>query len=184
MAGFVKALHDEQILEQEFSYIPPETERYNNRFAAIHNGNCLGALVYTMQAILGYGDDYDDLIEFQQTALKGFERILQMSSLDEILKKRKGVERKNKLPYLEPDEYLPNGYTLETLAHTKAWRTEKNIQMLADALNHINRIMKPENAMHVKVKSRYYAHCFALVTPVRAFVIHRCTYSILHHMQM
>lgn len=41
--------------------------------------------------------------------------------------------------------------------------------MLADALNHINRIMKPDTRMNVKVKSRYYAPCFALVTPVRAF---------------
>jgi len=169
VANFVKAMRDEQILRQEFSYIPPEIERYHNRFTGIENGNCLGALLYTMQAMLGYGDDYEDLVEFQQTALKGFERVLQMSSLDEILKKRKGVERKNKLPYMASDEYFPNVYTLETLAYTKAWRTEKNIQMLADALNHINKIMKPDNQMHVKVKSRYYAPCFALVTPIRAF---------------
>ena len=167
--NFVKAMRDEKTMKQEFSYIPPEIERYNNRWIGIHNGNCLGALLYTMQAILGYGDDFDDLIEFQQTALKGFERILQISSLDEILKKRRGVEKKYKLPYLEADEYFPNGYTLETLAYTRAWRTEKNIRMLADALNHINKIMKPDNQMHVKVKSRYYAPCFALVTPIRAF---------------
>lgn len=169
VTDFIKAMRDEKILKQEFSYIPPEIERYNNRWIGINNGNCLGALLYTMQALLGYGDDFDDLIEFQQIALKGFERILQMSSLDEILKKRGGVERKYKLPYIESDEYLPNGYTLETLAYTKEWRTEKNIQMLADALNHINRIMKPDTPINVKVKSRYYAPCFALVTPIRAF---------------
>lgn len=169
VADFVKAIRDEKIIKQEFSYIPPEVERYDNRFIGIHNGNCLGALMYTMQAILGYGDEYDDLIEFQQIALKGFERILQISSLDEILKKRKGTEKKYKLPYIESDEYFPNGYTLETLAYTKAWRTKKNIQMLADVFNHINRIMKPDNQIHVKVKSRYYAPCYALVTPIRAF---------------
>lgn len=169
VANFVKAMRDENILKQEFSYIPPEVERYQNRFVGIQNGNCLGGLLYTMQALLGYGDDYDDLIEFQQIALKGFERILQLSSLKEILKQRKGVERKYKYPYIEADEYLPNGYTLETLAYTKAWRTKKNIQTLADALNHINRIMKPDILMHVKVKSRYYAPCYALVTPIRAF---------------
>lgn len=169
VADFVKAMRDEKIIKQEFSYIPPEAERYNNRFIGIHNGNCLGVLLYTMQAILGYGDEYDDLIEFQQIALKGFERILQISSLDEILKKRKGTEKKYKLPYIESDEYFPNGYTLVTLAYTKAWRTKKNIQMLADAFNHINKIMKPDNQIHVKVKSRYYAPCYALVTPIRAF---------------
>ena len=31
------------------------------------------------------------------------------------------------------------------------------------------KIMKSDNQMHVKVKSRYYAPCFALVTPIRAF---------------
>lgn len=169
VADFVKAMRDEEIIKHEFSYIPPEVERYDNRFIGINNGNCLGALLYTMQAILGYGDEYDDLIEFQQIALKGFERILQISSLDEILKKRKGTEKKYKLPYIESDEYFPNGYTLETLAYTKAWRTKKNIQMLADVFNHINRIMKPDNQIHVKVKSRYYAPCYALVTPIRAF---------------
>lgn len=169
VAGFVKAMRDEKIIKQEFSYIPPEVERYNNRLIGLHNGNSLGALLYTMQAILGYGDDFDDLIEFQHIALKGFERILQISSLDEILKKRKGTEKKYKLPYIEADEYFPNGYTLETLAYTKAWRTKENIRMLADAFNHINKIMKPDNRMHVKVKSRYYAPCFALVTPIRAF---------------
>lgn len=169
VADFVKAMRDEKIIKQEFSYITPEAERYDNRFIGIHNGNCLGALIYTMQAILGYGDEYDDLIEFQQIALKGFERILQISSLDEILKKRKGTEKKYKLPYIESDEFFPNGYTLETLAYTKAWRTKKNIQMLADAFNHINKIMKPDNQIHVKVKSRYYAPCYALVTPIKAF---------------
>lgn len=169
VANFVNAMRSEKIMEQEFSYIPPEIERYKNRFTAIHNGNCLGALFYTMQAMLGYGDDYDDLIEFQQIALKGFERILQLSSLNDILKKRRGAEKKYKLPYIESDEYFPNAYTLEMLAYTKSWRTKKMIQMLADSLNHINKIMKPDNQMHVKVKSRYYAPCFAFVTPLQAF---------------
>lgn len=35
VANFVKALRDEETLEQEFSYIPPEVERYQNRFMTI-----------------------------------------------------------------------------------------------------------------------------------------------------
>lgn len=179
VASFVKAMRDEEIMKQEFSYIPPEIERYNNRFIGLNNGNCLGALLYTMQAMLGYGDDYDDIIEFQQIALKGFERVLQIASLDEILKKRKGVERKNKLHYMESEEYFPDVYTLEVLSYTKTWRTKENIQMLADSFNHINKIMKPDNQMHVKIKSRYYGPCFAFITPIRAFhpnYIHTITY--------
>lgn len=41
--------------------------------------------------------------------------------------------------------------------------------MLTDAFNHINKIMKPDNLIHVRIKNRYYAPCFALVTPIRAF---------------
>lgn len=169
VANFVKAMRDEEVLRKEFSYIPPEIDRYNNKLVGINNGNCLGAILYTMQAMLGYGDDYDDIIEFQQIALKGFARVLEITSLDEILKKRGGAERKNKLPYIESDEYFPDVYTLEVLAYTKAWRTKENVRMLADALNHINKIMKPDNQMHVKIKSRYYAPCFALITPIQAF---------------
>lgn len=93
VAGFVRAMRDEQIMRQEFSYIPPEIERYDNRFICIRNGNCLGAMLYTVQAMLGYGDDHEDLIAFQQIALKGFERILQMSSLEEILKSEREWRR-------------------------------------------------------------------------------------------
>lgn len=56
-------MRDEQILRQEFSYIPPEIERYHNRFTGIENGNCLGALLYTMQAMLGYGHNLVDMVQ-------------------------------------------------------------------------------------------------------------------------
>ncbi len=138
VVNFVKALRDEETLEQEFSYIPPEVERYQNRFVAIHNGNSIGALFYTMQAMLGYTQ-------------------------------RKNAEKNHKLPYLESDEYFPKLYTLEMLAYTKAWRAKDTVQMMADALNHINQIMKPDNQMSVKIKSKYYGPFFALGTPIRAF---------------
>lgn len=167
--NFVNAMRDEEILQKEFSYISPEIPRFENRFIGINNGNCLMALLYTMQAMLGYGDDFDDILEFQQTALKGFQRILELSSLDEILKKRTGMEKKYKYPYIEADEYFPDVYTLEVLAYTKSWRTKETVQMLADSLNHINKIMKPENQMHVKIKNKYYAPCFAFATPLKTF---------------
>ena len=167
--NFVTAMRDEEILQKEFSYIPPEIPRFENRFIGLNNGNCLMALLYTMQAMLGYGDDFDDLLEFQQIALKGFQRILELSSLEEILKTRTGAEKKNKYPYIESDEFFPDVYTLEMLAYTKSWRTKETIQMLADSLNHINKIMKPENQMYVKIKSKYFAPCFALATPLKTF---------------
>lgn len=167
--NFVNAMRDEEILRKEFSYIPPEAVRFENRYLGLNSGNCLMALMYTMQAMLGYGDDFDDLLEFQQTALRGFERVLDLSSLDEIVKERKGMEKKYKYPYIEADEYFPDVYTLEFLAYTKSWRTKENVRMLADSLNHIQRIMKPENLMHVKIKNKYYAPCFAFATPLKTF---------------
>ncbi len=167
--NFVKAMRDEETLRKEFSYIPPEIVRFENRYLGLHNGNGLMALLYTMQAMLGYGDDFEDLLAYQDVALKGFERVLDLSSLEEIVKRRKGTEGKYKYPYIEADEYFPDTYTLEFLAYTKSWRNKENVQMLADSLNHIQKVMKPENVMHVKIKNRYYAPCFAFATPLKIF---------------
>ena len=128
-------MRDEETLCEEFSYIPPEAARFNDRFLGMNSGSCLMTLVYTIQAMLGYGDD-DEVLDFQKTALKGFERILEISSLDEITKNRKTKSKYN-YPYIEADEYFPCSYTLAALAYTQAWRTPENIQMLADSLNHI-----------------------------------------------
>ncbi|MCL6459592.1 MAG: hypothetical protein K6T85_16460 [Gorillibacterium sp.] len=100
--------------------------------------------------------------------LKGFERVLEISSLDEITKTRETKSKYN-YPYIETDEYFPCSYTLAELAYTQSWRTPDNIKMLADSLNRINRIMKPDSNMHVKIGNKYYGPCFALNRPIRAF---------------
>jgi hypothetical protein len=157
VANFVTAMRDEETLRQEFSYIPPEIPRYENRFEGLNSGFCLMGLSYTMQAMLGYGDDYDDLREFQQTCLKGFRRVLEVSSLAEITKSRPDSKQKYNYPYIESDEYFPSVFSLATLAYTDSWRTENNIQMLRDSLNHINKIMEPTANMAVKIKGEYAA---------------------------
>lgn len=167
--NFIHAMRDEEILRKEFSYIPPEVARYENRFKGLNNGNSLMALIYTMQAMLGFGDDYEDLKCFQQISLKGFQRVNEISSLDDITKFNSNAKRKYNYPYIEADEYFPDNYTVAMLAYTHSWRTDENIKMLADAFNHINAIMKPENNMAVKIKGKYIAPCFALIHPIRAF---------------
>ena len=169
VANFVKVMRDEEILRKEFSYIPPEIPRFENRFVGLNNGNSLGAMFYTMQAMLGCGDDYEDLKEFQQICLKGFQRVLEINALDDITKFDASAKRKYNFPYIEADEYFPDVYTLEMLSYTQSWHTEENIKMLADSFNHINAIMKPENIMHVRIAGKYYAPCFAFVRPFRAF---------------
>lgn len=169
VSGYVQAMRDEEILQKEFSYIPPEITRFENRFVGLNSGNSLMALIYTMQAMLGYGDDCEDVKEFQQISLKGFQRILEISSLDEITTFQKGAKRKYNYPYIEENEYFPDVYTLGMLAYTQSWRTKENIKILGDALNHINAIMKPENNIHIRIKGKYLAPCWAFIHPFRPF---------------
>jgi hypothetical protein len=169
VANFVAAMRDEETLQHEFSYISPEIPRFENRFIGLHSGNSLMALIYTMQAMLGYGDDYEDLCDFQEICLKGFRRVLEINSLDEITKFKPNLKRKYNYPYIESDEYFPCSYTLTMLAYTQNWRTEKNTKMLTKAINHINKIMKPDNDMFVRIKGKYVSPCFALNRPLRAF---------------
>ena len=56
--NYVASLRDERILREEFSYIPPEIPRFANRFVGLNNGNSLMSIVYTMQAMLGYGRSF------------------------------------------------------------------------------------------------------------------------------
>lgn len=167
--NYVATLRNQDVLRKEFSYIPPEISRFKNRFVGLNNGNSLMAIIYTMQAMIGYGDDYEDLKEFRQISLKGFQRILEISSLDEITKFNVYSKKKYNFPYIEADEYLPDVYTLEMLAYTKSWRCKENVAMLAQSINHINSIMNPENNIHVRIDGKFYAPCFALVRPIRAF---------------
>ena len=98
--NFVAAMRNDAVLEKEFSYIPPEIPRYQNRFIGLNNGNCLMAMMYAMQAMLGYGDDFDDLIAFQEICLKGFRRILEMDSLADITKTSARAKQKYNYPYI------------------------------------------------------------------------------------
>jgi hypothetical protein len=169
IVNFVAAMRDDEILRHEFSYIPPEIPRFENRFIGLNSGNSLQALLYTMQAMLGCGDDYEDLRDFGEICLKGIRRVLEINSHDEITKFNPNLKRKYNYPYIESDEYFPCSYTLAMLAYTQNWRTEENIKMLADSLNHVNKIMKPDNDMYVRIKGKYVAPCFTLARPLRAF---------------
>lgn len=169
VSNYVAALRDDDVLREEFSYIPPEVSRFEQRFNGLNNGNSLMALIYTMQAMLGYGDDYEDVREFQQISLRGFKCLLELSSLNEMTTINKNVKRKYNYPYIEANEYFPDSYTLAMLAYTFNWRTNESINMLADAINHVNVIMKPENSMHILINGKYIAPCFALIKPLRAF---------------
>ena len=161
--NFVKAMRDEDTMQKEFSYIPPEIKRYESRFVGMNSGNCLMALIYAMQALVGHGDNDTSVQEFQRISLKGFERILEISSLDEITKKRNGKA------YIEWDEYFPNAYTLEMLAYTQKWRTPQNIRIIADALNHLKTIITSYTHFYIKINNKLVGPGWELSRPIKAF---------------
>lgn len=55
------------------------------------------------------------------------------------------------------------------LAYTQSWRTDENKKMLTDSINHINKIMKPDNNMHVRINGKFVGPCFAFIRPFRPF---------------
>lgn len=86
-----KVLHETPLQDGENAARLLSYYRVPKNYPMVKNGNSLMALMYTMQAMLGYGDNYEDLRDFQQISLKGFGRVLEISSLDEI---RKYITRK------------------------------------------------------------------------------------------
>ena len=173
IVGFVEAMRNEETLREEFSYIPPEIPRFENRFRGINSGYCLMTLIYAMQAMLGHGDD-EYVIPFQSLSLESFKSILPLSSFSEITKTRQSKAKYN-YPYIEEDTYFPCQYHLETLAYTKSWRTPENRRMMADAINHFNKITHDDNPIHVKIGSKYYVP-FPLNMgngPIRPFRVER-----------
>ena len=166
VANFVAAMRDEDTLRGEFSYIPPEIERFNNRFIGMNSGFSLMLLVYMMQAMLGYGDDAE-VAQCLEISLEAFTKSLNLNSLSDITKKRQS-KAKYSYPYIEEDTYCPSVYHLAILAYTNSWRTAENVQTMVDALNYRNAIMPDDNSMQVKIKGNYYS-VGLLFRPFRPF---------------
>lgn len=170
VVNFVRAMKDPAILEQEFSYIPPEKNRFLNRYQGINSGgNSLMVLLYTMQALLGYGDEGQELQDYQQICLRGFQRIMEISSLDQITSPRESGAGKYRYPYLLSQEYFPDSYSLATLAYTKNWRTPQTMERMTDSINRIQEIMSPDNLMHIKINGKYMGPFGALIKPFRPY---------------
>lgn len=165
---FIKALRDDEILKEEFSYYNPEIARFENRYLGLNNGGGLMVLIYTCQALLGYGDD-EEVKPFVRTSYKAFESVLQLQSLEDITTFNSNLKKKYNYPYIEQDVYFPCQYHLETLAHTASWRSSVSVRELVNAINHLDRIMKEDNNLHIKIGSNYYVPLWAYVRPFKAF---------------
>ncbi|MDR3149320.1 MAG: hypothetical protein LBT88_04810 [Oscillospiraceae bacterium] len=91
VADFISAMRDVETLRHEFSYISPEIPRFENRYTGLKNGNVsrdVMVLIYTMQALLGYGDD-DYVKPFRDISLEAFCSLLPLNSLGDITKRHK-----------------------------------------------------------------------------------------------
>lgn len=136
--NFAAAMRDEEMLRAEFFYIPPGIPRFENRFAGIRGGNGLLALLYMMQAMLGYGDDYENLRDFQQIVLRGFAALRGSDSLADITCFDLHAKRRYNCPYIDENAYLPNACTLEMPAYTRAWRSGADRRLPAVAINRMD----------------------------------------------
>lgn len=168
--GYVKALRDEDILREEFSYIPPEIERFKNRFLGLNNGGGLMVLIYTCQALMGHGDD-EAVKPFVETSYKAFESVLHINKLEDITKVNR--KKKDSCPYVEQDVYFPCQYHLETLVHTQSWRNDESVGEIIKAINYHDEIMKDDNRMAIKIGSKYYGPLWAYVAPFKAYEVNK-----------
>lgn len=166
--NYINALRNEEILKEEFSFSSTAFRFYNDRFLGVNCGFSLMILLYTMQAMLGYGDDAE-VKKYQNAALQAFTDVLKIEKLSVITKTN---QRKGKYcyPYIEESTYLPSVYHLAGLAYTQNWRTPENIELLAAAINHRDSILPTDNNLQVKVKNNYYS-VGLLFRPIKIFAI-------------
>ncbi len=88
---------------------------------------------------------YEDVIDIKpqiQLALDSFRRVLEVDSALDITRIRK-VGGKEKRVFNDYEKW-PCYYHLDILAHTKSWKTEENIRMLADSVRKLMRQDRPE----------------------------------------
>ncbi len=88
---------------------------------------------------------YDDIIDIKpqiQLALDSFKRVLEVDSILDITRTKK-VNGKEKRVFNDNEKW-PCYYFLDILAHTNSWRTNENIQMLAEAVKKLMRTDRPE----------------------------------------
>ncbi|MFO7637217.1 MAG: hypothetical protein R6W96_07900 [Clostridia bacterium] len=164
-ADFIAAISDENVLRGEFAYYNADAIRFENRLRGMNSGATTIGLFCTMLAMLGEGDT-DYVKPFLDVSLMAFRSMLDIESLDEITLP---ATKSSRHPYITEDQYLPCAYHLATLAYTKSWRTPENVRMMSDAMNHMNRIMKPNNEINAKIDGKFIGPGWALIRPFEPF---------------
>lgn len=172
--NFIAALRSDEIFEQEFRFYPPAYEQFQYRMDGLHNGTSLMVINYTLQALLGYGDD-DYVKPFRNISLDAFRNILNVDSITDLAVFNPKLQKRfNTSYYLEEETSAPCAYHLATLAYTKSWCTPQNQEMLAEAINHLGKVnlMENVNGLPVKFHGKYGGSLWLLLYPLRPFDIY------------
>ena len=167
--NFIQAIRNDEILKDEFSFSNSAVKKYEERFLGLNSGYGLMVLIYTIQAMLGYGDNFEDVKNFQNISLKSFTNTLNYSSLKDMTKPGKSKTKKYNYPYIEGNTFFPCAYHLTTLAYTNTWRTKSNLSLMANAINHLSIMINKEYNIHIKIGSNYYVPLWAFTRPLKTF---------------
>jgi len=172
VAGLISAYRNDDVLHVEYSQRPPaELRGFYHRDVGLRQGGGLNTLLYTLQAMLGYGDD-GYVNHFQEISLDAFASMLQISNIEEITEESLKKKGNYYYHYVTPDKYMPCCYHLATLAYTQAWRTHENVKILATAINHINNdLINNTEGVLVKMGTGYQGALGAMVRPHLPFTV-------------
>lgn len=162
--NFVKAMRDDAILAQEFSYYNPEKARLADRSVGINSGCSLDVNLYACQALLGHGDD-PEMRHFVDASYRAFVSLLDLKSANDITTFQPNLKRKYNYPTITPDTYFPCQYHLETLANTQCWRTKESMARLAEAIDHHDSITKDFGGFAVKFHGKQAGTGWAYTNP-------------------
>lgn len=162
--NYIAALRNDAVLDAAFSYHKPDHERLKNRSVGTNCGASLDTLFFTMQALLGYGED-PEVRPFVECAYRAFVSLLDIGSMDELTDYNPELKRKYNYPTITPETFFPCQYHLETLACTRSWRTPESVEKLIRAINHHDRILKPGDCFAVKMGGQQVGTAWAYMEP-------------------
>ena len=172
VTNLISVYRDDNILYKEYSKRPPPEFRiFQSRNFGLQQGGGLNTLLYTLQAMLGYGDD-GYINHFQNISLDAFTNMLQISNIEEITEDSLIKKGSYSFHFITENKYMPCCYHLATLAYTKSWRTQKNIKALANAINHINNdLINDTEGVLVKGGTGYIGPYGAMIRPHPPFTV-------------
>jgi hypothetical protein len=102
-------------------------------------------------------NNFIDLKHDIDFSFENFANVLNYSNQADV------IETRGKKLCFKPGIMWPCMYHLRILAHSKGWRENKNISLLADSVNHLFLFPHPDNMVYTYIKGQYRGPCFAFL---------------------